>query len=181
LEITATVTQANNDWPHVIVCINETEIYNDKQDRIHIKYSGSVDDPYLNLTVELLNKTTNHTVVDSNGNILENQHVLLESIIVNGVDLVRTRLIHRVGDYRMHLDEIKKQHFKNLGIDIGPTTSLSMYENGVWKIQLQQPVLSYLSALQAKIEPWEQGNWQYLSEEIYKTIEICKQLEGRRL
>lgn len=177
VEIQATPYQANGEWPHVIVRLNDLEIHNNKSHSIHVISSGYGDT--VKLEIELANKLDRHTKLDHQGNIVENQHVTIDSVVINGVDLVRTRLIHRVGCYTMNLTENKKQYFETVGISTAPTTSLSMYENGTWTMNFQQPVLSYLSALQAQIEPWEQGNWQHLSMEIYKHIEICKELENQ--
>ena len=97
-------------------------------------------------------------------------------VIVNGVDLVRTNLIYRVGTYTMHLSPHKQQYFIDRGINVEPSHSLSMYENGVWSIQLGVPVLSFLSQKQQSVELAEQQDTQIILEEIYQKILVCKSL-----
>lgn len=177
LEIRAIACKAGDEWPQVIIRLNQQVIYNDCQPIVIASAHDAGD--VIDIEIELTGKSDKHTKVDHNGVIIENQAVILELIKLNGVDLIRTGLIHRVGQYTMNLTSEKQQLFDSQGISTQPSTSLGMYENGVWHITVPQPALSYLSALQAQIEPWEQGNWQHLTMQIYKHIEICKELENQ--
>ena len=175
LEIKATAHQANGEWPHVIVRLNQQVIYNDLQAVVAVKFHGEGN--LVDIEIELTDKENRHTKVDCDGNITDNQALTLDAVLINGVDLIKTGLIHQVGTYIMRLTSDKMQLFETLNISTAPSTNLSMHENGVWHIQIPQPALSYLSGLQAQIESWEQGNWQHLTKEIYDKIEICKTLE----
>jgi hypothetical protein len=125
------------------------------------------------------NKTDRDTVVDDQGQILQNQKLIVDQIVINGVDLVKTKLLYQdLGAYIMDLDSTKRQYFLYNGIDTGPNHSLIMGENGIWTIKLGIPVLSFLSQKQQQIELAEQQNTQHLLEEIYQKVTTLQQQQS---
>jgi hypothetical protein len=142
-----------------------------------VEYEFDVDQDYCTLDIVYYNKTDLDTVVDSQGQITENQNVTVNHVIVNKVDLVRTNLIYRdIGSYTMCLPTHKQQYFIDHGISIAPSHSLSMYENGTWSIKLGVPVLRFLSQIQQYTEIAEQQDTQSILEEIYQKTLVCKAL-----
>ena len=109
------------------------------------------------LKIEYLDKTSDHTVVDESGQIIENQSLNIDSLFINNVDVVKTQIIYKLGVYTRILSESTLQYFRDHGIDYGPSHSLTMTENGSWDINLTFPVTKQiieLTAIRKKHELW---------------------------
>jgi hypothetical protein len=118
-------------------------------------------------------------VLDAQGQIAENQSVTIVSVVANGVDLVKTNIIHKgLGSYSMQLSAEKHKYFVDHNINVESTTSLDMFENGVWHIDLSLPILSFISGLQDVVEPWERIHVGELVNTLYQQYQICKDLES---
>jgi len=178
LQLVLTGNSAQGRWPCVKINVNQQTVddfyvIGTKQ----VEYEFNVDQEHCVLDIVYYNKTDLDTVIDSQGQIIENQNITVNGVIVNGVDLVKTNLIYRnIGAYTMLLDPHKQQYFLDHGLDFGPSHSLSMYENGIWSIKLGMPVLSFLSHLQQNNEIVEQQDIQPVLEEIYQKTLVCKKL-----
>ena len=169
---------AQGRWPCVRInmnqqCVDDFAVTGTQQ----VEYEFTVEQQSCELEIVYYNKTDQDTVVNRQGEILENQSVTVNEITINGVDLVRTNLIFRdIGCYTMLLSDPKKQYFLDHDINTGPSHSLGMFENGTWAIRLGVPVLSFLSQKQQHTELAEQQDTQPILEEIYQKILVCKAL-----
>lgn len=132
------------------------DLWTTQRDSLHVKicYHG---------------KTHDHTRVDDQGNIVENQCVTIDRLCVNGVDLVSTGLIYRFGEYRMELADDKLQYYQQHGFDTGPSHSLTMWENGTWEIEIPVPVLPAMIRYQSRYQPHE----KWMDEDIYQQVHRC--------
>ena len=178
-----TAQSAHDKWPCVRLQVDETIVYNGPiQGKKKISYSARshVDQENCTIHIEYYNKSQQDTVVDEHGNIIENQSVSIVSIVANGVDLVQTNIIHRgFGQYTMKLDDDKRQYFINNNISVGPNTSLHMFENGVWCINLKLPILSFITGQHDIVEPWERVQVEELVKTLYDQYLVCKELEHK--
>ena len=130
------------------------------------------------IDIEYYNKSDNDTIVDDQGNIIANQSILIKEIWINGVDIIKTGAIHQnIGHYTMTLPVHKYQYFVDNGISTSPTTNTHMFENGVWHLELDLPLLSTLTAKHNFVEPWEQFDVSTLVGSIATQLELCKTLE----
>ena len=167
-------------WPCLRVIVDQ-KIVDDIAviDTQTLNYSVVVDSAKQSCTLDIVyyNKTNQDTVVNNQGQILENQSVTIAQLTVNGVDLVKTRLIYsNIGAYTMNLSQQKQQYFLENNINIEPSHNLSMFENGTWTIKLGLPVLSFLSQKQQQVEIAEQQDIEPILEQIYQKVLHCKTL-----
>jgi hypothetical protein len=175
-------TPAEDRYPHVRIIVDQQTIKETVVVGLQ-SYEYEFDIPdyqdYFTLDIVYYNKKDNDTVVVQ-GQIIENQNISLNHIFINEIDLVETGVIHQdIGDYTMQLTNEKYQYFLDNNININPTTSLSMYENGVWSIRIGMPVWSFLTKKQQNIEIAEQIDIQPILKEIYQTVLSCKKLNVR--
>lgn len=182
LEFALRGESAQGRWPCVKLSVDGHVLHQGPVDGLcTFKYSSrsQLEQKSCIIKVEYYNKSNNDTCVDSNGSIVENQCVHIESIVVNGVDVVKTNAIHNIGSYTMNLDLEKYNYFLKNNIQVSPTTSTHMFENGVWQIDLKLPLLSFLTGLQSYTEPWEQVYVNKIVEALYQQYLVCKDAENQ--
>ena len=93
LSIHLVATAANNQYPLIRVKINDKIIFDEQCRAVtEIHHLLTSKDP-VQVTVEYYGRTDKDTVVDSEGNIVENQHLELTKIVVNDVDIVKNSII----------------------------------------------------------------------------------------
>jgi len=169
-------------WPCVRLQVDNTVVHNGPVvGRQKFNYSSRSQSCQEKCTIEIVfyNKNDQDTVVDHQEQIVENQGVTIVSVVANGVDLVKTNIIHKgFGSYSTQLSAEKRKYFVDHNINIESTTSLDMFENGVWHIEIGLPVLSFISGLHNVVEPWERVQVEQLVNTLYQQYLICKDLES---
>jgi len=182
ISLTMTGVSAQGRWPCVRISCNQLLLEDCAiigTQCLDYEFTATQDQKCCVLEIVYYNKTDRDTVVDDQGQILQNQKLIVDQIVINGVDLVKTKLLYQdLGAYIMDLDSTKRQYFLYNGIDTGPNHSLIMGENGIWTIKLGIPVLSFLSQKQQQIELAEQQNTQHLLEEIYQKVTTLQQQQS---
>jgi hypothetical protein len=73
----------------------------------------------------------------------------------------------------------KKQYFLQHGINTEPTTNTQMFENGIWHIELDIPLLSALTGKFNYSEPCEQVDVLDIVEKLHAQLLVCQQLENK--
>lgn len=160
--------------------LDEHELFNGQiyqsQD---INYTGQTTSAQSNVTIKILyyNKLDNDTVVDDNGVIIENQSVSINQFKINNVDIIKTGLIHTLGNCQMQLSPAKLEYFTNNNISTEPTTNTYMSENSVWTINLELPILSFFTKKFDYQELWEKTNITELTNDIYERFLICNNIK----
>jgi len=169
---------ARNIWPHVKVSINNDIIFDGiVEQQGTIKYSNKHEPgTVVRLHIEYLDKTDEHTVVDDQKQIVENQWVKIESLLANDVDLVSTNLIYNFGCYFLKLSDTKKQFFKQQGYETETSHSLQMFENGSWILDLKVPILPELIKLKAFYEKHENWPDDKFMTSMYNSIQAIEKL-----
>jgi len=159
LAISLSATSARGVWPRARIWLDDVIIDDqqiNKHATINYKLPKKLKDTVI-LKIEYLDKTSDHTVVDESGQIIENQSLNIDSLFINNVDVVKTQIIYKLGVYTRILSESTLQYFRDHGIDYGPSHSLTMTENGSWDINLTFPVTKQiieLTAIRKKHELW---------------------------
>jgi len=181
IELELTARPAQGRWPCVCIQVDGNTVYQGPViDQQKFKYSARSQSTQEKCTIEIVfyNKDNYDTVVDQSGHIIENQCLSIVSVVVNGVDLVKTNIIHSgIGYYTMHLNSDKYQYFLSHNINVNPTTSLDMAENGIWRIELGLPILSFITGLHNVSESWGHAQVDQLLNTLYQQYQICKDLE----
>lgn len=172
---------AQSQWPNVTVRVNNVVVYSSAVIGLQeISYQTRADQLTKSCIVNITyhSKQNNDTVVDSNGVIVENQFVEIAELWLNGVDVVANGMIHQnIGQYTMQLDQHKQQYFEEHNISTVPTTNTRMFENGVWNIELDLPILSSLTAKHNFVESWEEVDSAELVDQMFELFTACQALE----
>lgn len=176
---------AQGRWPQIEILIDQNLVYKGViEDIVNETFFLTVkpDQAQCTLEIKYINKSEIDTIVDLDGNIIENQHVEIKELIVNNIDIVKTQLIHKgIGQYQMHLHPEKLKYFLENNFSVKPSTMLDMYENGSWILNFELPVLSFLTQKQQNyVESWEQTNIDSLLNELYQQLLICTKLEEEK-
>jgi hypothetical protein len=168
-------------YPKVKVTVNNTVIYNAPViDYVEIPFCSSEKVDKYQVTIEYHDKTANDTVVDEQGNILENQHVKIKKLVVNGIDIISTQIIYNLGNYTKNLTNDQQEYYLKHGYEVGPTHSLEMYENGQWTLDFKMPVLSEFIKLKKPYIEHERRWVDDLNHQIYRTINNIRTLEKKK-
>lgn len=177
--------ECNQRWPGVRISIDNHVAYFGPvigMQKIIYKNTSVPDQKLCTVDIEYFNKSNKDTVVDLQGNILSNQSVLLKELWINGVDLIKSGLIHKnVGQYTVHLSTHKKQYFVDHNINVHATTNTHMFENGVWHIELALPLLSTLTTKHNFVEYWENVDLLSIVDKLYQQLKICQELENKQV
>ena len=174
-------TPAGDKWPKVRIVLGDKIVADQtlSGDDV-IDYSTTLSDDISNflLKIEYYDRTDQDTITDANGEIIEDQSVSIEQIILNDIDIVKSQVIYKMGQYTREFSIDKLKYFEERGLDTGPTSSLSMFENGVWTISLKNPItkqLINLKTFQQKHELWPNDA---LLIETLDIIDQLQQVEG---
>jgi hypothetical protein len=173
----------NSHWPMIKLTINDQIAYDgETQGLFQFDYSFHInpDQDTFSIVLTYHDKLDTYTKVDDQGNIIENQGVDIKKLVINGVDIVESNIIHQVGQFTPIFSPAKLCFFKDNNIDTGPSTTLGVYENGVWDMTFKLPVLSYFSEIQHHIEFNSNDSWQPLVAEIFARVLNCEKLEQQR-
>lgn len=156
-------------WPRVRVWVDQDVVWdNEVVEQTHVKYKTLANKESVCVRIEYYNKSDNDTVVDALGSIVENQHVEIQQVKLNDIDVVAVQTIYQLGHYHMILSDAKAQFFREHGYTTEPNHSLAMFENGEWRLAVPMPVVSNLAAMQSLYEKHEV--WIEPQEEVYRKI-----------
>lgn len=172
IAVTVTARPCQGRWPRVEIMIDrQTQVIGTVDGELQWHTQGTSENTAVELSIVYHDKTNQDTLVDDQGNILENQCLTLERVTVNGVDLVSTGLIYQFGEYRMDLAPDKLAYYRDNALSTEPSHSLTMWETGVWTVTLPIPVLPALIQRQSRYQPHE----RWISEDIYQQVYDCIQ------
>lgn len=174
-------TDCQQRWPCVKIVVDQKIIYDgivSGVNTVGYKSAAESDQKKCTVDIEYYNKTDQDTQIDKNGEIISNQLLSIKEFWVNGVDIVKTGAIHQdIGCYTMNLDTHKYEYFVKQGINTCPTTNTHMFENGVWHVEIELPLLSTLSNKNSDSEPWEQVDVESIVKKLYSQLIVCEDLE----
>lgn len=171
IDIELNSEDCNGRWPSCRVLIGEHEIFNGSV--VHqqvIRESRNINDSSTFIKIEYYSKTSQDTKINNQGEIIANQMIGISKFKLNGVDIIRNGLIYRA-EYVMKLDSSKEQHFKKHNISIR-NHDYHFYENGVWSLQIEIPVLTYIINIIKQVETFEKIPYDNIIKDIIKKLEI---------
>jgi hypothetical protein len=179
LEITLQGYSCNGIFPTVEIFINKQLEFTSCIDHKTINLNKKFDSTVRQVTVDIcyLGKTDADTRVDHLGQIIENQSLEITGLTINQVDIISSQSIYKLGNYTQNLSEEKKAYFLEHKIDIGPSHSLHMFENGVWNINLGFPILPELCKIMSVTEVHQKSLNYDQFDDMYQRIQHIKQLE----
>lgn len=133
-----------DQYPQVRVLVDDEVVWDDqviKNQTINFSHKLNIQNKCVLLKIEYYNKNDiTGTNVNSQGQIIENQSVLIKKIIINDCDIVKNNTIYGFGYYYPQLSDTKIKHFIEHGYSVDPNHSLNMAENGEWRLQFGIPV-----------------------------------------
>ena len=180
LEITLIPFKINNRYPKIKITV-DNQILVDKEliQEETFYYSADFDvDKNIKVDIQFYGKNNNDTSVSPAGEILENQGIRISKVIVNNVDIIGSKIIYNLGNYCFNLSAEKFEYYKLHGHETGPTHSLSMFENGYWRLDFKMPVLQqftkFRSAHEKHVKSWPDN---YVYNDIYNTVLNIRRLE----
>lgn len=180
MKLTLEGKAANCAWPAIQIKVGGEEIFSGEVVN-DIVVSGTVEtEEKFDILIDYQNKKDHDTVVDDNGNILENQLIEIKEISVNGIELVRSGLIYRgIGCYNMTLTPYKKEQLELHNQSTAASCNLVMTENGTWKISLEHPTHTFLTRCWTEPEQEARIGLHSVFDEIYDCVERCLELEKK--
>lgn len=161
-------TAAAGRFPQVRVWVNKEIVWQGTVEGITKVHCKKKVNAAVSLQIEYYNKSDADTIVDAQGQIVENQNVRVAGLVLNDIDVITTQSVYRLGHYYMKLSPEKETYFRENGFTVEPNHSLQMFENGEWKLDIPFPVVSNLASLQSLYEKHEV--WIDPQEEVYKKI-----------
>lgn len=176
-----TSTPCHGRWPNVKVTVGNSVIFNDViVGQQHIAHNMDIVIDELAVQIEYYNKQDNDTLVSAQGEILENQSVTIASLCVNNIDIIKTQIIYNLGFFYQNLSLEKQKYFIDHGFNTGPSHTLYLCENGIWKLNFKFPVMYHFvkcKAFQAPTERWP--DTEFLNE-IYNLVQEIRILEQQK-
>lgn len=166
-------TDCSGRWPRCKVLINDETIFDNVVKRCTtILYNNEFADheKLVTLSIYRYGKTSKDTKVDKNGNILENQMLQISSFMLNDIDIMKNNMIYR-GKFKMNLSDNVKQYFINNNINI-ENHDYHFYENGIWTLQIELPVLTCIINNVKRMETFEKISYDDIMVSIAKKLEI---------
>ena len=183
LELHLEGQSARGIWPTVHITLDDHLVYHDLcvghtviTDRRECRERFTIE-------IGLTNKKDHDTVVDAQGNILENQQIMIQSLILNGVDLIATGLVYRnIGGYQLDITPYKRQQLEKYKQNNDQTHNLIMTENGSWKLSLEQPLYTFFAQRWHLQEPIKNivKDSRIIRVEMADKIKHCLRLESDR-
>jgi hypothetical protein len=135
--------------PEFKILVNDTEfVYEQLTDDVnkteYFEFDVSVNEGDCNLVIELVNKSTADTILDSNGNIIEDLLLNIESIEIDEIDL--GSLLWSASDYRPIYPETYKLKITETGqeLPVSVKNCVNLGWNGKWTLLFTSPFYIWL-------------------------------------
>jgi hypothetical protein len=177
IKITLSSTPADQRWPMVRLIIDGQVVANQlvKNSTVitHV-LEFPVGQQSTTIKLEYYNKQDNDTIVDSDGNILENQLVIIDDIEIDNISLISTKVIYHMPGYVMQLSDSKSKFFAENNISTDASQSLIMAENGSWTMIFELPIIAHICKINTLYDPEEIKVNQELVDRLYRLVSISK-------
>ena len=181
IRIVAQGFEIKSKWPTARITVDGNCVYDgpiDERKEVHYQSQALPGQKSCVIDIEYYGKVDLDNELDADGNLVKTQSLSLKEIWINDVNIIKTGAIYQdVGYYRMHLTDAQIEYFKGKGKLLGDSLSIHMFENGVWHLDIELPLLSTLSKKNAVVEKWEDVDIRPMLEELLQRIDVCKKLE----
>jgi len=135
--------------PKIRILINNEEqvtdqLVVDENTTQYFEFDATVPEGACFLGIELLNKTTLDTVLDANGNIIEDLLLNIDSVEIDEIDL--GSLLWTASDYRPDYPEKYQLEMSNQGKDLPVSVKncVNLGWNGRWTLPFTSPFYIWL-------------------------------------
>jgi hypothetical protein len=135
--------------PTFVISLNDVEfvsatLSNEKNQTEYFEFDAEVDEGNCSLTIELKNKTKYDTVLDANGNIIEDLLLNIDSIEIDEIDL--GSLLWTASDYRPDYPGVHKAKMQAQGIELPESVKncVNLGWNGKWILPFTSPFYIWL-------------------------------------
>ena len=142
LKIKLKANFAKDKKPSIKISVNDVILYNGVVDCNEKEYSFDVEPIQQNqLTIEHYNKQNNDTIVDENGNIVEDLSIELVSIDIDNVKILET-VLYNMPFYVDWPDNLIED-FRNKGEDVPEYITNNLYFgfNGIYKFDFSNNIV----------------------------------------
>ena len=150
-----TATDCQGRWPRACIMFGQDLVFDDyvnKEKLIEFNRQDLSEDSYT-FSIKIYGKTNKDTVVNSAGDIVENMSLHIDQFVLNGVDIVKNKFIYE-GHYAMDLSDEKRSYFKSQDLN-SELRDYHFYENGLWKISIDMPVVKNIILKKRRLETYE--------------------------
>lgn len=155
IAIRLTATDCQGRWPRACIMFGQDLVFDGEvntEKLIEFNKQDLSEDSYT-LSIRIYGKTNKDTVVDSAGDIVENMSLHIDQFVLNGVDIVKNKFIYE-GHYVMDLSDEKRTYFKSQDLN-SELRDYHFYENGLWKISVDMPVVKNIILKKRRLETFE--------------------------
>jgi hypothetical protein len=135
--------------PKFTISVNDTQFVNGAlsgpaNQTEYFEFDTEISEGECSIVVELLNKTIHDTVLDSDGNIVEDLLLNIDSIEIDEIDL--GSLLWTASEYRPNYPDSYKTYMAELGQDLPEflTDCVNLGWNGRWVLSFTSPFYIWL-------------------------------------
>ena len=171
IDLTLDSEDCEGRWPSCRITIGDYGIFDgDIVGQKTIVDSTDIYDSSAEIRIEYYGKESVDTKIDDQGQIVANQKMGISKFKLNGVDIIKNGLIYRA-EYSMKLDPDKQRYFKEHNIST-KHHDYHFYENGVWSLQIEIPVLTYIINITKQVETFEKIPYNNIIKNIIEKLEL---------
>lgn len=142
-------SSSNKKYPKFKIYLNNQEVVSaqlsrDNSEIEYFEFDASVNEGDCFLAIELLNKSLYDTVLDSNGNIIEDLLLNIDSIEIDEIDL--GLLLWTASDYRPLYPKTYQEKMLQSGIELQENIKhcVNLGWNGQWTLHFTSPFYIWL-------------------------------------
>ena len=135
--------------PEFVISVNDTQFFDTKltgksNETEYFEFDAELNEGNCFLKIEFKNKTVYDTVLDMNGNIVEDLLLNIDSIEIDEIDLVF--LLWTASDYRPDYPSVYKAKMQAQGIELSESIKncVNLGWNGKWILPFQSPFYIWL-------------------------------------
>lgn len=151
IEFSLTGFPAQQRYPIVKIIVNDKELWHDViQGNQRLTFDNlDVQESFIQIDIHYLGKTENDTVmIDSK--MIENQHVKICYIKINGITISGNELID-ISSTDYDLRDNQKRSYSEINAAWSKVKTDTLYDNGVWSISLNRPIVTNLIKYQQRV------------------------------
>jgi hypothetical protein len=135
--------------PEFVISVNNKQFFDTKlsgtsSETEYFEFDSELDEGNCFLAIELKNKTKEDTVLDINGNIIEDLILNIDSVEIDEIDL--GSLLWTASDYRPDYLAVHKAKMQAQGIELPESINncVNLGWNGKWTLPFQSPFYIWL-------------------------------------
>ena len=143
------LSSALGKCPEFVLSVNDKQFCNTKlsgasDDIEYFEFDAELDEGICSLVIELKNKTVYDTVLDVQGNIIEDLLLNVDSVEIDGIDL--GSLLWTTSDYRPDYPAVHKAKMQAQGVELPESVEncVNLGWNGKWILPFQSPFYIWL-------------------------------------